>query len=154
MSLTYSQALTVVNGIHRHADTLHIRVSAVVVDSGGFVVAAGRMDGAPPLSSQVAEAKATGAAVWQRSGEQLVDLQQDRPAFFQAASSFVRLPVIPSLGSVLVRDGERVIGAVGVSGGSPQQDVECADAGLRSALELVDGVQSTNSHHSEHRSAR
>ena len=41
------------------------------------------------------------------------------------------MPLIPAQGSVLVRRGERVLGAVGVSGAAPDQDKACAEAGLR-----------------------
>jgi len=43
----------------------------------------------------------------------------------------VRVPIIPGLGSTLVRRNDAVLGAVGVSGGKPEQDLECAEAGLR-----------------------
>ena len=39
--------------------------------------------------------------------------------------------MIPGLGSTLVRRKEMVLGAVGVSGGKPEQDLDCAEAGLR-----------------------
>jgi uncharacterized protein GlcG (DUF336 family) len=42
----------------------------------------------------------------------------------------VRVPMIPGLGSVLIRRGGAVLGAVGVSGALPEQDRECAEAGL------------------------
>jgi uncharacterized protein GlcG (DUF336 family) len=42
----------------------------------------------------------------------------------------VRVPIVPGLGSVLIRRDDRVLGAIGVSGGKPEQDLECAEAGL------------------------
>jgi uncharacterized protein GlcG (DUF336 family) len=89
-----------------------------------------RMDGAPPLSAQIAEAKAVGAAVWQRDGDSLFELQNGRPAFFEQVSRLTRLPILPALGSVLIRRGEAVLGAVGVSGARPEQDKQCALSGL------------------------
>jgi uncharacterized protein GlcG (DUF336 family) len=42
-----------------------------------------------------------------------------------------RLPLIAGAGSIVIRDGDgSVIGAVGVSGGTPEQDRECCDAGI------------------------
>jgi uncharacterized protein GlcG (DUF336 family) len=58
-------------------------------------------------------------------------MAQDRPGFFSAADRLVRVPLIPGLGSVLIREDANVIGAIGVSGGRPEQDLECAEAGLR-----------------------
>jgi glc operon protein GlcG len=42
------------------------------------------------------------------------------------------VPIVPGLGSVLVKRDGKVLGAVGVSGGRPEQDLECAEAGLSS----------------------
>jgi glc operon protein GlcG len=122
----------VLAGARQHAATLGLRVTVAVVDEGGFLQALGRMDGAPPLSARIAEAKAVGAAVWQRPGDQLAAVQRERPAFFESVDRLARLPIIPGLGSVLIRRGDVVLGAVGVSGGAPEQDKECAEAGLTS----------------------
>jgi glc operon protein GlcG len=93
-----------------------------------------RMDGAPPLSAQIAEAKAVGAAVWHRNGDELAAVQESRAAFFASVSQMVRVPIIPADGSVLIKDGDGVVGAVGVSGAKPEEDRECAEAGLRAVL--------------------
>lgn len=45
--------------------------AVAVVDEGGLLVALGRMDGAFPLSAQIAEAKAAGTALWHRDGDRL-----------------------------------------------------------------------------------
>jgi len=132
MPLTHEEAQTVIAGAHEHANQQGLRVTVAVVDEGGHLVALGRMDGAPPLSSQIAEAKAVGAAVWHREGESLRELNEGRPAFFDQVDRMVRLPMIPGAGSVLIRRGGAILGAVGVSGALPEQDRECADAGLRS----------------------
>ncbi len=118
---------------HAKAAELGIRVTVAVVDEGGLLIALGRMDGATPLSPQVAEAKAVGAAMLYRDGAALADLFKDRPGFFNAADRLARVPIVPGLGSVLIRRDDRVLGAVGVSGGRPEQDLECAEAGISSA---------------------
>ena len=38
---------------------------------------------------------------------------------------------VPGPGSILIKRGNAVLGAVGVSGGKPEQDVDCAEAGLK-----------------------
>jgi uncharacterized protein GlcG (DUF336 family) len=68
-----------------------------------------------------------------RDGEALAKMAQDRPGFFSAADRLVRLPLIPGLGSALITEEGKAIGAVGVSGGRPDQDLECAQAGLDEA---------------------
>ncbi|TMG64907.1 MAG: heme-binding protein [Chloroflexi bacterium] len=133
MPLTFAEAQKTISGAHTKAQSLGIRVTVAVVDEGGFLIALGRMDGAPPISPQVAEAKAVGAAMLYRDGASLAELAKDRPGFFSVADRLVRVPIVPGLGSILIkRDGD-VLGAVGVSGGRPEQDLECAEAGLSSA---------------------
>jgi glc operon protein GlcG len=101
-----------------------------VVDEGGLLKGLARMDGAPPLSAQIAEAKAVGAALWHRDGDELAAVQESRAAFFAQVSSLVRVPIVPADGSVVVRDGDAVLGAVGVSGAKPEEDRACAEAGI------------------------
>jgi glc operon protein GlcG len=112
------------------AAEIGIRVTVAVVDEGGFLITVARMDGAPPLTPQVAEAKAVGAAMLHRDGASLAELAKDRPGFFSVADRLVRVPMVPGLGSVLVKRDGKVLGAVGVSGGRPEQDLECAEAGI------------------------
>lgn len=130
MSVTLQQAQAVIAGAHDKAHEMGIRVTVAVVDQGGALQALGRMDGAPPISSQIAEAKAVGCAVWHREGDSLLKVQAERPAFFEAVSRMARVPVMPALGSVLIRRGDQVVGAIGVSGAASEQDLECARAGL------------------------
>jgi glc operon protein GlcG len=117
---------------HAKAAELGIRVTVAVVDEGAHLVALGRMDGAAPLTPQIAEAKAVGAAMLHRDGASLGELAKDRPGFFSVADRLVRVPIVPGLGSVLVKSDGKVLGAVGVSGGRPEQDLECAEAGISS----------------------
>ena len=130
MPLTLADAQKAIASAHAKAVSLGIHVTVAVVDEGGLLIALGRMDGAPPLSPQVAEAKAVGAAMLYRDGASLAELAKDRPGFFSVVDRLVRVPIVPGLGSVLIRREGRVLGAVGVSGGRPEQDLECADAGL------------------------
>ena len=132
MPLTLAEAQQVLSAALAHAESEGIRVTVAVVDEGGLLQALGRMDGAPPLGAQIAESKAVGAALWHREGASLAELHRERPAFFSQVDRLVRMPMIPGLGSVLIRREDRVLGAVGVSGGRPEQDKECAEAGLSS----------------------
>jgi glc operon protein GlcG len=131
MSLTQQTTRAVITAAEAHARELGLRVTVAVVDAGGLLAGLERMDGAPPLSAQIAEAKAQGAAVWHRDGHALGEIAQDRPAFVAAVSRMTRLPLIAGAGSLVIRDGDGVVlGAVGVSGGTPDEDRACAEAGL------------------------
>jgi glc operon protein GlcG len=131
MPIPLQQAQALIAAAHEHASAIGIRATVAVVDEGGHLIALGRMDGAFALSPQIAEAKALGAAVWYRDGASLAGLQEARPAFFEAVGRLTRVPLIPGLGSVILRNGGGVVGAVGVSGATSEQDLECALAGVR-----------------------
>ena len=131
MPLSSAEAQKVIAAAHERAAALGIRIAVAIVDEGGLLQALLRMDSAMPLSAQVAESKANGAALTLRDGAALAQLAQERPGFFAVADRLTRMPLVPGLGSLLIRRGEVVLGAVGVSGGKPEQDVECAQAGLK-----------------------
>src|SRR5258706_5646443 len=126
MPVSLNRAHAVIDKAMIKAKELGIKVTVAVVDDGGHLVALSRMDGAIPLSPQLAEAKALGAAMLQRDGESMAKLAQDMPGFFSAADRLGRLPLIPGLGSALVVEDGNVVGAIGVSGGRPEQDLQCA----------------------------
>ena len=133
MSVSLAEANDIIARAQAKAMELGINITVAVVDSGGLLVALSRMDAAPPLSPQIAEAKAVGAAMLVRDGAGLAELAKDRPGFFSVADRLVRVPIVPGLGSVLIRRDGRLLGAVGVSGGKPEQDLECAQAGITPA---------------------
>ena len=134
MPLSHVQANALVAAAHEHAAANGWKITVAVVDEGGLLVALGRMDGAFPLSAQIAEAKAAGTALWHRDGERLAESREHHAGFFDAVSRLVRLPLIPGPGSVLIRSGEDVLGAAGASGASGDDDRACIEAGLRAVF--------------------
>ncbi|MGI8714572.1 MAG: GlcG/HbpS family heme-binding protein [Solirubrobacteraceae bacterium] len=131
MTISSDTTRTVIAAAQDHAREQGWQVTVAVVDAGGLLTGLERMDGAPPLSAQIAEAKAQGAAVWHRDGHALAEVAKDRPAFVSAVSQMTRLPLIAGAGSLVIRDPDgAVLGAVGISGGLPEQDLECAQAGI------------------------
>lgn len=134
MPLSLKDALELIAAAHEHAVQIGIRTAVAVVDEGGHLQALGRMDGAFPLSAQIAESKAVGAALWHRDGGALASLHAERRAFFEQVDRLVRLPMMPGLGSALIRRDGAILGAVGVSGAASELDLECAEAGIRRVL--------------------
>src|SRR5690349_6952867 len=127
MALTLADAENVIRQAQAHAAKLGIRVSIAVVVVGGNLVALQRMDGASPMTPAVAEGKALGASMFQRDGGWLLSVANDRPAFYGAVSGMARRQMVPGLGSLPITRGGEVLGAVGVSGGKPEQDLESAE---------------------------
>lgn len=96
------------------------RVSLCVVDSGGHIVRLERLDGAPLVSLRVAEGKARTA----------LEMQMDTATVQRIAESLPSITAIVGIypfagGFPLVHDAT-CIGAVGVSGDTPENDVAIA----------------------------
>src|SRR6201995_2595108 len=131
MPLTLHEAQTVIAGAHERAATLGALVTLAVVDEGGHLLALGRMNGAAPLSAQIAETKAASVALFRRDGADLRRMQETSPDFFAQLGQAVQQPILAGAGAALLRRGDVVLGALAVSGGvAPGQDDECAEAGL------------------------
>jgi glc operon protein GlcG len=134
MPLSLTQAHVLIAAAHDHARANDWRIAVAIVDEGGLLVALARMDGAFPLSSQIAEAKAAGTAVWHRDGDRLAESRAAYEGFFDAVSKLTRLPLIPGPGAVVIADGGQVLGAAGASGASGDDDRACIEAGLRAVF--------------------
>src|SRR5947209_16676186 len=113
MAAPLAEAQEIIARAHTKAAEIGIAVTVAVVDEGGHLISLGRMDGAPPLSPQIAEAKAVGAAMLLRDGASLLQMSQDRPDFFRAVDRLVRMPLIPGPGSLPIKRDGMKIGAVG-----------------------------------------
>ena len=134
MPLSLAQANVLIAAASDHALANGWKIAVAVVDEGGHLVALGRMDGAFPLSAQIAEAKAAGTALWHRDGERLAASRENHEGFFDAVSKLARLPLIPGPGSVVISSGEDVLGAAGASGASGDDDRACVEAGLQAVF--------------------
>ncbi len=97
-----------------------------VLDSGANVVAMVRMDGTQLGSIAVAEGKGRTAVQFKRASK----VMQDALAAGGDGLRFLGLPVTPVEGGELLMSGGRIVGAVGVSGGSSAQDGQVARAGV------------------------
>ncbi len=103
-----------------------MKISAYVVDDSGIPVAFARMDGAPILGADIARAKAFTAAAFRKNTKDLHESWKDRQ---MAATALMQVGAgkvaVLTGGVVAMRDGE-VLGAIGVSGATSDQDHECA----------------------------
>src|SRR3954468_13041957 len=100
-----------------------------VVDVGGHLVAALRMDGNGSGIFDFALAKAEAAAAWGFSTAQMVESAKGTPGFANAPHVITVAGGVPASSA----DGRVRIGAVGVSGEAPEDDAACAEAGVRAA---------------------
>jgi uncharacterized protein GlcG (DUF336 family) len=130
MPLKLEEVQKVIAAAQAKAQQMGIKITVAVVDEAGLLQGLSRMDGAPAMSPQVAEAKASGCAWTGRDGAALAQVYQDRPGFFAVIKELARTPLVPGLGSALIKRGDTMLGAVGVSGGKPEQDLDCCQSGL------------------------
>lgn len=109
-------------------------VSIVIVDDGGHLLAAQRLDGAHLMSSEIATEKARSAALFRRPTSAFAD------AVSGGANAMLAVPgAIPLAGGVPLEVDGDVLGAVGVSGVTADQDAVIAQAGADALVRLVGG---------------
>lgn len=114
------------------AREMNILCSVAVVDRKGFLVALYRMDGTPVPTADMARDKAWTAAAF-RAPSSEVDKYGDpskQGGGFSAQNWNDRLTTIPG-GLPLIID-DRVVGGIGVSGGTPEEDVEICREAIKS----------------------
>lgn len=109
-------------------------LSVVVLDAGGHVQAFEREDGAAPGRFRIAEAKAYGAVMLGMGGNAQMARAEAQAYFMAAVNGVYDGKVIPVPGGVLVRDKKgAIIGAVGVTGDTSDNDAAAALAGIEAA---------------------
>jgi uncharacterized protein GlcG (DUF336 family) len=127
-TVTLSAAQAVVEAAKKKADEIGVPMDIAVVDGGNNLTAFARMDGAWLGSIDIAQNKAYTARSFDMSTKDLAPLAQpNQPLYGIEASNQGRLIVFAG-GIPLEADG-KVVGAIGVSGGSVEQDHEVAEAG-------------------------
>jgi glc operon protein GlcG len=106
-------------------------VTIAITDDGGHLLWLQRLDGASPISSEIAPAKARTAAVGRRESKVYEDMIN------QGRTSFLSAPALRGMleGGVPVLVDGHCVGAVGVSGVKSHEDAQVARAGI-SALNL------------------
>ena len=101
-------------------------VSIAIVDAGGHLLHFQRLNGAPPISSHIAPAKAPTAALGQRESKVYGDVING------GRYSFLSAPAVEGMlegGVPIMKDGA-CLGAVGVSGVKSNEDAQIAKAGI------------------------
>ena len=125
MPIPVEKALQLVQAAHTEAESIDLAITAVVVDESGRLVALGRMDGARPISVDIATNKAYTAASFKQPTQELSGVAGQ--AWFQSL-------IVSSNGKVTAGGGAIPLaagGALAVAGGTDEQDHRCAEAAMR-----------------------
>lgn len=126
-TITLDQAKGMVEAAIERAVEIDVPMNIAVVDVGANLIAFARMDGAWLGSIEIAKNKAYTARAFDMSTKELSTISQPgEPAYGIASSTDHRIAIFP--GGIPIVVNEVVIGAVGVSGGKPDQDHEVASA--------------------------
>jgi uncharacterized protein GlcG (DUF336 family) len=135
MSLTLDNALTIARGALAEGRKRGFAPLCVaVLDDGGHAIALLRDETASIGRPQIATAKAAGCLSMGFGGRELARRAQALPHFFAALPSIFPSGIVPVAGGVLIRDASgALLGAVGVSGDTSDNDEICALAGVAEA---------------------
>ena len=109
-------------------------LTVAVLDGSGCLVSFKREDGSSLLHPEIAQAKAWGALVMGMGSRALAQRATAQPAFISAVNALAGGRLIPVPGGVLIRSGVKsILGAVGITGATSDQDEACAVAGIESS---------------------
>lgn len=133
--LTLAQANQIIAAALARSDESGYKSMAVVVlDEAGHLKAAQRADGASMFRVDVATGKAWAAVGMGASSRVLADRAKGNPNFFVALAATAEGRFLPQTGAVLIKDAAgAVLGAVGASGGSGDEDEAICIAGVEAA---------------------
>src|SRR5262245_45960538 len=127
---TMAEALKALELARAAAAKGNLNLSCAVVDSRGDLIALTRMDGARCFTTDVARGKAQVSAMFGQPSGNLA--QFGSSSYFANFNTAAQGRLYPIQGAVPISRGNQVIGAIGCSGASSQQDEDAAKAGLAS----------------------
>jgi glc operon protein GlcG len=128
MAITLSEAQTMLNAALASASAFGVNGSICVVDTQGIPLALARMDGARFFTADVARGKAMVSAFF---GQPSAALEERASApFFSSFNQMHGGRLFFVQGAVPITKNGELVGAIGVSGGSAQQDEDIGKAGL------------------------
>jgi uncharacterized protein GlcG (DUF336 family) len=146
MSLTLAQASTIVDvALKTGREKKFAALSVAVLDAGGHLVAFKREDKSGILRFDIAFGKAWGALGMGFGGRTLAGRAPKSQLFFTMLAAASQGRFVPVVGGILIRDtAGDMIGAVGISGDTSENDELCGLAGIEAAgLKADPGVTPT-----------
>ena len=118
------------------AKSIELKLKPLVVtvlDVRGCVKITAAQDGTSLMRSEIAHGKAYGALAMGMGSRALFQRAQEQAFFIDAANTLAQGRLVPVPGGVLIQSGGTLLGAVGVSGDTSDNDEACAIAGIEAA---------------------
>jgi uncharacterized protein GlcG (DUF336 family) len=132
--ITLDQARTMISEARRKGAEMGLKpLSVIVLDAGGHTLAFEREDGAAPGRYEIAQGKAYGCVMLGMPGSAQMARAEAQAYFMAAANGAYGGKVIPVPGGVLVLQDGVVVGAVGVTGDTSENDAAVAVVGIEAA---------------------
>jgi uncharacterized protein GlcG (DUF336 family) len=133
--ITLAEATTIVDTALAKASELNLKpLTVAVLDAGGHLKALLRQDGSSTLRPEMAQGKARGAIALGIGSRAIFRRAQEQAFFVQAVNALAGGSLVPVPGGVLMRDAEgTIVGAVGITGDTSENDEICAIAGIEAA---------------------
>lgn len=132
MTMTLELARRMVDAALAKSIALKLKPLAIaVLDTRGCLVAFAAQDGTSLMRSEVGRAKAYGALALGMGSRAIFKRAQEQAYFIDSVSTLAQGAIIPLPGGVLIRDGAGgLVGALGISGDTSDNDEICAVAGI------------------------
>jgi uncharacterized protein GlcG (DUF336 family) len=132
--LTLAQASMIIDGALKLARERGYRAMGIVVlDEAGQLRAAQREDGATIFRIDIATGKAWAAVSMGASSRALLERAQGNPLFYGALPATAHGKFLAQTGAVLIKNAGEIVGAVGASGGTGDEDEAICMAGVEAA---------------------
>ena len=125
--ISFDLAQKMVEAAVAKASALGVPENVAVLDDGGNLKAFARMDGAPILSIQIAQNKAY-TALFGLATQDFFNYIQTDPSLLAGVPQLARVAAYG--GGFPIKIDGAIVGAIGVSGGTVPNDIDCAEAGL------------------------
>ena len=133
-TLTLDTARTIIAAALAKGAELKLKpLTVAVLDAGGALVALERQDGASRMRPDIAIGKANGAVQMGMGSRALWKRAEEQPYFIQSMNALAGGSLVPVPGGVLIRRDGAVIGAVGITGDTSDNDETAAVAGIEAA---------------------
>lgn len=126
--LTIEQARRMLDAALAAASSQNLRMTIAVVDEGGYPLCLQRMDGAGLMTPKVALEKARTAALMRAPSRRLADRVAAEPALLRLTD------YLPMAGGLPLTIDGTCVGAIGISGGTADQDEAIGDAGIATLI--------------------
>ena len=132
--LTLTQANALIEAALAKGAELGLKPLTVAIhDAGGHLIACQRQDGASNMRVKLAGGKACGALALGVSSRTIGEMAVDRPHFVASLHTMSEGGMVPAAGGVIVCDEDgTILGAIGVTGDTSDNDEACALAAIES----------------------